>query len=473
MASAASILVLPMFVQVMIAGFKIERYHKIRHNVMYKNTNQRNRRIDLMSSQKTVIFPLIAFTLVFSSLITNADEKAISKHPQPDLDYQIKLSTAIKGYDGKTCWVHARAGAIPPGAPGNQQQNPLVVMTMQKLLLSGSDIFYALNSMRTDNMGKTWQGPLEQKNLSRHTLPDGGEVVVSDFWPQWHAKSKSLLGIGHTVRYYNNRIIHKKNIRATSYATYDPKKNSWSNWNSLKLPDGPEFISSGAGSVQRYDLPNGDILLPVYYKRPEKKLMDAMVIRCNYDGKTLKYLDHGNELSIDFGRGFAEPSITKFGDWFYLTLRNDKFAYVTRSKDGLHFEPPQKWTFEDGTDLGSYNTQAHWVTHSEGLFLVYTRRGAKNDHVFRNRAPLFIARVNPDKMAIIRSSERTLVPERGARLGNFGVVDVNANETWVIVSEWMQTHGPNYVMPVDNKYGSDNSVYVSKILWNQPNTLKH
>ena len=75
-------------------------------------------------------------------------------------------------------------------------------------------------------------------------------------------------------------------------------------------------------------------------------------------------------------------------------------------------------------------------------------------------------------MAIIRSSERIVIPERGARLGNFGVVDVNANETWVIASEWMQTHGPNYVMPVDNKYGSDNSVYVSKILWNLPNALK-
>jgi len=199
--------------------------------------------------------------------------------------------------------------------------------------------------------------------------------------------------------------------------------------------------------------------------------MDTMVIRCRFDGKTLKYVDHGNELSIDFGRGFAEPSITKFGDWFYLTLRNDKFAYVTRSKDGLHFEPPKKWTFEDGSDLGSYNTQAHWVTHSDGLFLVYTRRDAKNDHIIRHRAPLFIGQVNPDKMAIIRSSERVLVPERGARLGNFGVVDVNKNETWVIVSEWMQRHGPDYVMPVDNKYGSDNSVYVSKILWNRPNRL--
>ncbi|WP_298868616.1 exo-alpha-sialidase [uncultured Gimesia sp.] len=425
-----------------------------------------------MPFQKTAKLLLIVILLLCLTITTKADEQTIIRQRKQPLNFQIKLSTAIKGYDGKTCWVHARAGAIPVGTPGNQLDNPIVVMTMQKLLLSGSDIFYALNSMRTDDMGKAWKGPLEQKNLSRHDLPDGGEVVVSDFWPQWHAKSKTLLGIGHTVRYYGNRIDHKKNIRVSSYATYDPEKNLWSNWKSLELPKGPEFVSSGAGSVQRFDLHNGDILLPVYFKRPEKKFSDVMVIRCRFDGDTLKYVEHGNELSIDFGRGFAEPSITKFGDWFYMTLRNDKSAYVTRSKDGLRFSEPKKWTFEDGSELGSYNTQAHWVTHSEGLFLAYTRRGAKNDHVFRNRAPLFIGRVNPEKIAIIRSSERIVIPERGARLGNFGIVDVNANETWVIASEWMQTHGPNYVMPVDNKYGSDNSVFVSKILWSQPNALK-
>ncbi|MCA9005545.1 MAG: exo-alpha-sialidase [Planctomycetaceae bacterium] len=419
---------------------------------------------------KAIVF--LIFSLVFTCVLSSellAQKNAELK--RESLDYRIQLTTATKGYDGKTCWVHARAGAIPIGAPGNDLDNPIVVMTMQKLLLSGSDIFYALNSMRTDNLGTTWQGPVEQKNLSRHDLPDGGEVVVSDFWPQWHAASKTLLGIGHTVRYYNNRIVKEKNIRVTSYATYDPNKNLWSPWKSLELPEGPEFVSSGAGSVQRYDLPNGDILLPVYYKRPERKYSDVMVLRCRFDGETLKYVEHGNELSIDDGRGFAEPSITKFGDWFYLTLRNDNAAYITRSKDGLHFPKPQKWTFEDGKDLGSYNTQAHWVTHADGLYLVYTRRGANNDHIIRHRAPLIMGRVNPDKMAIIRDSERILVPERGARLGNFGVVDVNENETWVIVTEWMQRFGPDYIIPVDNKYGSDNSVYVSKILWKRPNQL--
>ena len=109
--------------------------------------------------------------------------------------------------------------------------------------------------------------------------------------------------------------------------------------------------------------------------------------------------------------------------------------------------------------------------HSDGLFLVYTRKGANNDHVFRHRAPLFIAQVDPERLVVRRSTERVLVPQRGARLGNFGVTVVSPEETWVTVTEWMQTWGPKYILPVDNKYGADNSIYVAKIRWNRPNKL--
>ncbi|MFN0197923.1 MAG: hypothetical protein ACKVT0_14350 [Planctomycetaceae bacterium] len=192
---------------------------------------------------------------------------------------------------------------------------------------------------------------------------------------------------------------------------------------------------------------------------------------CRFDGTKLTFVEIGNGLSLPGGRGFAEPSLTKFGDWYYLTLRNDKYAAVARSRDGLHFEEPKPWTFDDGKELGSYNTQAHWVTHGDGLFLAYTRKGANNDHVFRHRAPLFIARVDPERMVVVRDTERILVPQRGARLGNFGVTIVNEHETWVTVTEWMQTWGPNIIIPVDNKYGADNSIYVAKIHWNKPNEL--
>jgi hypothetical protein len=173
----------------------------------------------------------------------------------------------------------------------------------------------------------------------------------------------------------------------------------------------------------------------------------------------------GNSLSVDDGsRGLHEPSLTVFEGKYFLTIRNDLQGYVTRSDDGLNFETIRPWTFDDGSPLGNYNTQQHWVRHSDGLYLVYTRKGADNDHVFRHRAPLFMAKIDTEKLAVIRDTEVVLVPERGARLGNFGVTEISPKETWVTVSEWMQPEGVE-------KYGSDGSVYVASIEWNKTNKL--
>jgi hypothetical protein len=377
--------------------------------------------------------------------------------------YRVQLDTIHRGYDGKTCWVHARAGAIPTSPPS-------VVLTMQKLLLTGSDVFYALNDMRTDDMGKTWSGPTEHADtLGRRDEADGVVVAACDFWPKWHAATGKMLGIGHTVRYRDNRVMHVT-PRQTTYAIYDPERRDWTPWTTLAMPDEPRFANAGAGCVQRVDLPNGDILLPIYFKRPEEQIASVTVLRCRFDGKKLEYVEHGDEMTVPVPRGFAEPSLTVFNGRYYLTLRNDERGYVTSSSDGLHFDEPQPWLWDDGSDLGNYNTQQHWVTHSDAMFLVYTRRGADNDHVFRNRAPLFMARVDPQALRVMRATERILLPQRGARFGNFGVVDVGPNETWVTDTEWMQQKGPNIVIPVDNPYGADNSVYAARIVWEKPNT---
>lgn len=386
------------------------------------------------------------------------------------LSYEIEVTKARSGYDGRTCWVHARAGTIPAGAPGNPHDVPIVVMTTQKLQLDRFDVFYALNEFRTDDMGETWRGPLEQKTLDRRSPREGVEIVPCDFTPKWHQKSGKLLGTGATFWYdtKSNTIIEHSPSEIV-YSVYHPENETWAEWKHVELPDEPRFEFARAGCTQRVDLPDGDILLPIYFSKATEPNLISAVIRCRFDGKELTFIEIGNGLSHDGGRGFAEPSLTKFRNWFYLTLRNDNFAAVARSVDGLQFEDPKPWTFDDGESLGSYNTQAHWVTHSDGLFLVYTRKGANNDHVFRHRAPLFIARVDSERMVVIRETERILVPERGARLGNFGVTAVSADETWITVTEWMQTNGPDFVMKVDNKYGADNSLYVTKLKWNKPN----
>lgn len=410
------------------------------------------------------LFVVIVLSCGFPmTLTTLAAQDSRDQKPVPTIGCDIQLDTISSGYDGETCWVHPRLGTIPGS-------NPIVVLTMQKLLLSGSDIFYALNEMRTDDLGQTWSGPIEHTTLARREEGDGLVSVICDFTPMWHAKTGKLLGTGHVARYKGNHLAGEY-ARQTAYSVYNQEDQSWSSWQTVQMPDNGRFFSSGAGCSQRVDLPDGDILVPIYSKAKGEARYTAAVMRCRFDGKTVSYIAHGPEMAIEVSRGMVEPSLTHFDGRFYLTLRNDEAGYVTSSTDGLRFEEPRKWTFDDGDELGSYNTQQHWVTHSDGLFLVYTRRGAQNDHVFRHRAPLFIAQVDPKLLHVIRATERVLVPERGARLGNFAVTNVNAQETWVSVAEWMQRKGPDYVIPVNNQYGADNSVYIARIKWNRPNRL--
>ncbi len=406
-----------------------------------------------MSCRRWLLFPIV-IAFVATQLAHAAD--------LPSVGYRVQLDTLTEGYDGKTCWVHPRAGAIPG-------QTPIVVLTMQKLLVTGSDVFYALNEMRSDDLGRSWSGPVEHgETLGRRPEPDDVIVATCDFTPKWHAKSGKLLGTGHTVRYQKNKVMDNRD-RETSYAVYDPQARTWTPWTVMAMPDPAKFQNAGAGSVQRLDLPNGDILLPIYFKNKEQPRYRTAVLRCTFDGQKLAYAEEGNEMTVDIGRGLYEPSITRYGDKFYLTLRNDSAGYVATSDDGLHYGPPQKWRWDDGTELGNYNTQQHWVTHSGALHLVYTRKGANNDHVFRHRAPLFMAQIDPEKLHVIRATEKIIIPENGARYGNFAITEVNEKETWVTESEWMQTWGPNHIIPVDNKYGAKNRVYAARIIWDMPN----
>lgn len=378
------------------------------------------------------------------------------------INYSTELQAVCSGYDRKTCWVQTRAGVMPGGR---------AVITAQKLRLTGSDIFYAIHSMHSEDDGRTWSPPVEQAAFAPRPWQDGAYFYVSDFWPKWHTASGTLLGTGHAPLYKDDELAPGPYPRSSAYSVYDADTQTWRPWRFLELPEGA-FYNSGSGCVQRLDLPNGDILLPIYYRTEEASrdpwhhCLSVAVLRCTFDGDMLSYVGHSNSLSVPEPRGLAEPSIAQFADRFFLALRNDCRGYVAVSDDGLHFGEPVPWCFDDGEDLGNYNTQQHWITHSDALFLVYTRRGADNDHVFRHRAPLFMAEVDPGTLRVKRATERIVVPERGARLGNFGTVDVSSEEAWVVVSEWMQTNPPNpHDCTICERYGSNNAIFISRIRW--------
>lgn len=374
-----------------------------------------------------------------------------TKHSETPLSLQRQV--IHRGYDRKSCWVHARC-AIDKYIANNQR----IIVTLQKSIMGDNehtwDVFGPLHMMTSDDGGAHWSTPQPQHGLAGWTEPSDGtelcKVVISDFTAQWHAASGRLLGLGHTCRYLGGMLMPSPRPRETVWSVLQPGGAQWSQAQTLAMPDREAFFCAGTGSVQWVEKPNGDLLVPIYF-RPKHALpapgrgphapTQVVVMECSFDGSQLCLKRLGAPLSTPRYRGFGEPSLAFTGGRYWITLRNGEAAYYSTSADGLNFDEPEQWRFDDGELLESVDTQAHWAQSEERLFLVYTRRTGENAHIVRYRAPLFVAEVDQERGVLLRESERIAVPERGAQLGNFGVTQVDAGEALICASEWMETAG--------------------------------
>jgi hypothetical protein len=87
-----------------------------------------------------------------------------------------------------------------------------------------------------------------------------------------------------------------------------------------------------------------------------------------------------------------------------------------------------------------------------------------NDHIFRHRAPLFIAQVDTKGLRVLRATERVLIPERGSELGNFGAAAIDPSQSWVTVSEGVWTDDAR-------RRGAKGATFVARVIWSKPNRL--
>ena len=377
------------------------------------------------------------------------------------LPYRAHAEVLYQELNAGYCWFHPRAAAMPGHGKGGE---PAVIVTIQKHL-HADDHYSGLYYLRTDDLGKTWTGPTVIPELDWTKGEKDETIAVCDVTPGWLSHSQKLLAIGIKLRYSpaGHQLLDKPRSHECAYATFDPQKNVWSSWTMLDVPhrDG-KFYQVAPGCVQWLEKDDGTLLIPCYVSQREGGHYTTTVLHCAFDGQTLKYLANGNEMTIPSGRGLYEPSLTRNGGTYFLTLRSDDAAWVATSDDGLNFTAPRKWTFDDGADLGSYNTQAHWLSHSHGLFLCYTRRGAHNDHIARNRAPIFVAQVDPVTLQVLRRTESPLLPERGVMLGNFGAAAITPGESWVTDSEYIVNDKPH-------PQGADGTTWLGRIKWSKPN----
>ncbi len=367
--------------------------------------------------------------------------------PAPSaLDYSLELEEVLPASSEGGEWFQPRPVVIP-----SSQIPPRSVMTIQKAL--GSDFYTGLSTLESRDFGRTWTPPLPHPELGWRDASEGLTIGICDVTLGWHAPTGRVIGIGHTARYTKTKFAGFGHQRDTIWTVYDPATGQWTPWEILHFPETTDnrYYFNGVHGQWLVE-PDGSLLVPLYFVGPNQGfLLRGAVVRLRFDGRQLTFVEQGADLVHPVPRGLYEKSITWFRGRYYMTMRNDKRGYVAVSDDGLNFGPIKAWTFDDGSDLGSYNTQQKWVTHSEGLFLVYTRRGANNDHIMRHRAPLFIAQVDPEGLHVIRKTERIAVPERGQSLGNFDATTADENETWITVAG-----GP---------------AYMARIRWSLPNKL--
>ena len=360
---------------------------------------------------------------------------------------QITTQKIREGYDGKRCLVHARMCAAPQGW----------IATAQYLDVTGCDVFDGIQMSVSRDGGATWSEFADQPGLAPLRREDGSIAVGCDGTPMLHRKTGRVLLLGHTAIYAaDHKKLLGKYQRSTFYSVL--RDGEFAPIRFVEMP--PEYSDSGNGCGQSLELDDGTLLIPISYKAEGGDgRHNAAVMRCSFDGETVRFLEIGNGMSVEIGRGLYEPSIVFHGGLYHLTLRNDEYGYRAVSTDGLHYSEPELWRWEDGEILPTYNTQQHWLTLGEKLYLVYTRRALSNDHVFRHRATLFMAQVRGGRL--VRETERTLTPERGARLGNFGVCAIPGGSSApdgaaVMAAEWMQPVGCE-------KYGSANAIWLTVV----------
>ena len=389
------------------------------------------------------------------------------------VDFKVRLEEVLSHDDGKFLWYHPRATVYPDTFTYPTKAWTLLagLITLQKHLMV-SDHYDGLATMnRTESRTDAgWSPPTPVPSLAWRKDDNGDTIAVCDVTPDYFEPFNKVIAFGAKILYDDSgkQLTNARYSHQIAYAVYSPETNgSWSNWQTLELPDVPEkFHLATPGCAQWIvEDTSGHILLPIYHKGPTGEAYSVTVLHCGFDGKKITLLEQGGTLELAEVRGLCEPSLARYRGRYYLTLRNDLRGYVTTSEDGLNYAAITPWLFGDGSELGSYNTQQHWLVHSGGLFLVYTRRGANNDHIIRHRAPLFMARVDTSTLRVVRSSEKIIIPERGGEFGNFGANAATPAESWVTVGEGVWGDEAR-------QRGAKGTVFIAHIEWSWPNQLR-
>ena len=404
-----------------------------------------------------ISFLMIVYSSCNSDSRTKATENLIS---------DIKTHILMDGESHSGLW-------LGPGVfckPGNPPQN-FHFFFSESDRKGGDSVrkyrYFVTESAPSGNEGfngwwKTWKEQNFPQPLHSRFDKEGFEWVPTFNW-QYNRPSHSWLGIGTLLRQKDSKLSDHVQHLAIAYATYTADSQQFEDWKSFRISLKNEEKPCVAYG-QRVDLENGDVVVPFSVIKEfngRNSIRWCGTVFCHFDGKVLSPYKQSNLVTNPVPRGLYEPSLTLYNNKYLMSLRaEDGYGYVTVSDDAMTWNEPVPWSWDDGTAIDMNQTMTKFITHSHGLYLVYTRILPDNDNVFRNRAPLFIARVDDGNVCLIKESEQIIFPNNGFPLGNFNVHTVSPLESWVTVPEWDRTGRD---IPCNNLLG--------RIVWSKPNEL--
>jgi hypothetical protein len=379
---------------------------------------------------------------------------------KPDLIHSIERVTLHKGREGGVTWFLPRVCMIP------RAKGATALMVLQTI--AGSDYYGPVHWRESDDTGKNWSEPLPIPGFGRRPFSGDIEEAVSDVQPTYHAKTNKVIALGEIIYYRDGKYFPEQPPRYPVYAVRDAK-GTWSERHKLEWDDPRANAIYATGSSQSLVLDNGDVLIPVSFRSQDRTDYAVTSLLCSFDGQQLKIKRTGTTLHNAVKRGLLEPQLTFSGNRYLMTIRaEDGYGYVSTSADGLNWSETVSWKWDDGEPLAMSTTQQHWLTHSDGLYLVYTRKAEENANVMRWRAPLYLAQVDRKTLRLIRATERIVFPLVGdgihdpthvAHYGNFHVNNVNPQESWILAGE---------VIPANFR----GDMLLARVRWNRPNLLE-
>lgn len=364
-----------------------------------------------------------------------------------------------EGFDSETC-------RIVPTIMHNGKDTAYMISTY--LSLTGADVFVGAEISKSCDGGITFGEP--HKLNSYEVTENGIRTIFGIDSLHYHKATGKFLCFGRTTHYADNKhpiLVNGVAPTEPYFSILDTESEQFGELIPIPLPY--EAVTAVPhGQIIEYD--DGNMLITFYGAASGETRSRAIAILYSFDGEKLEIVKSGTPLisGPEHRRGYDEPSVAGLEGKYYMTIRTDEAAYLSVSDDGFTFCEPFRWLFDDGEELGSINTQQRWLRFDDALYLAYTRKTQYNSHVFRNRAPLFLSRFDPERLCLIKESERILVPEMGARLGNFQSCDVSGNEAWISVAEWMQLDGiKKDEWKTCVRYGSNNTLWRVRVVKNR------